>query len=322
MRRREFFTMIGAVAVWPSAAGAQKPATARLGLLVYDDPRGNVQIESFQAGLRDLGHVEGRNLNFELRSADGRPERLPELAAELVSLKPDVMMGFGGDVVPSLKKATDTIPIVFSISSDPVRLNLVASLARPAGNATGVTFLQDELASKRMQLFKEAAPGISHVACLWNPEHFDNELLEAQRAARTLNVRIQSFQLRASDNVDDVLKAAKESRADALYVVSSGRTVRSMSRIVGFASENRIPLVGGWGTWAQSGGLLSYGPNVLAMVRRTATHVDKILKGTKPADLPVEQPTRFELIVNLTTARQLGLTIPETFLLQADRVIE
>ena len=324
LRRREFITLVGsAAASWPLAARAQPPGKIpRLGVLLYSNPQADPQIESFRRGLRDLGYIDGQNLAIEYRYAEGRPEKLPELAAELAHLKPNVMLAIGGDVAPFAVKATQTIPIVFAISADPVQLGLVASLARPGGNATGVTFLQDDLASKRLELLKEAAPRISRVAFLWNPDHPDNEPREAQRAALSLNVQLQPVEVRGSADFESAFRAATEAGADALYVVSSRYTVLNIPRIVDFAAKNRLPLAGGWGAWAKAGGLLSYGPNVNDMARRAADYVDKILKGAKPADLPAQQPTKFELVINLKSAKALGLTIPEAFLLRADEVIE
>ena len=236
--------------------------------------------------------------------------------------KPDVVFSLGGDVTLIAAAATRTIPMVFTSSADPVGLGFVKSLARPGGNATGVTLLLDELASKRLELFKEAAPRVSRVAFLFNPDHVDNELREAERAAGRLGVRLHPLALRDPGELDEALRAARDAGADALYVVSSRHTVGGLRKFVAFAAENRLPLAGGWGAWAQAGGLLSYGPNVDDMVRRAAGYVDKILKGAKPDELPVQQPTKFELFVNLKTAKALGLAIPESFLLRADKVIE
>ena len=259
---------------------------------------------------------------LDFRHAEGNVGRLPLLAAELVGSKPDVIMAFGGDLAPFVRDATRTIPIVFSVSADPVRLRLVASLNRPERNATGVTFLHDELGSKRLQLLKEAAPQISYAAFLWNPNHLDNDLAETERAAQSRSVNLMSLPARNVDELEAVLDRAKTAGVNAVYVVTSTLMVNHMARIVQFAADQRLPLVGGWGAWASAGALMSYGPDVNLMVRRTAALVDKILKGAKPADLPVEQPTKFQLTVNLKTAKALGLNIPEAFLLRADHVIE
>jgi putative tryptophan/tyrosine transport system substrate-binding protein len=322
MRRRELITLIGGVAVaWPLASRAQK-SVPRLGVLLYTNPEIDPNIEAVRHGLRDLGYTEGRNLAIEYRYAEGRPERLPGLAAELAQLKPDVILALGGDVAPWAKKATESIPLVFSVSTDPVRAGLVTTLGRPGGNATGVTFILDELASKRLELLKEAAPRISRVAFLWNPDHPDNEYGIAEQAARKIGVELQPVEMRGPDDLQAALHTVVQVHADGLYVVSSRHTITHIPSIVGFAAKNRLPLAGGFGAWAKAGGLLSYGPDIDEMVRRTAGYVDRILKGAKPADLPVQQPARFNLVINTAAAKALGLTIPESFLLRADEVIE
>ena len=233
-----------------------------------------------------------------------------------------MILALGGDVAPWVKKATQSIPLVFSVSDDPVRSGLVATLGRPGGNATGVTFILDELASKRLELFKEAAPRISRVAFLWNPNHSDNEYGIAEQAARKIGVELRPVEMRGPDDLQGALHSVIEVHADALYVVSSRLTITHIPSIVRFAAKNRVPLAGGFGAWAKAGGLLSYGPDTDDMVRRTAGYVDRILKGAKPADLPVQQPARFNLVINTPAAKALGLTIPESFLLRADEVIE
>ena len=294
----------------------------RLGVLLYSTPQQDPQGSALRQGLSDHGYTDGQNISIEYRFAEGKVERLPDLAADLVRLKPDVLFPIGGDVAPFVAKATQTIPIVFVMSADPLQLGLVATLARPGGNATGFTFLQDELASKRLELLKEVAPRISRVAFLSNPDHPDNELRVAQRAATALGVHLQPIEMRGPGDLDGALQAVTKASVDALYVVASRQTVASLPRIVDFATKNELPLAGGWGAWAQAGGLLSYGPNVGEVVRSAATYVDKIFKGAKPGDLPVQQPTRFELLINLRSAKALGLSIPESFLLRADKVIE
>jgi putative tryptophan/tyrosine transport system substrate-binding protein len=323
MRRREFIGLIGAAAAWPAALGAQQRSRQPvIGVLLYSNPQDDPDAESFRRGIRGLGYVEGQNITVEYRYAQGRPERLPGLAAELVGLKPDIVFALGGDVAPFASKATQTIPIVYAMSADPVRLGLAKSLARPEGNATGVTFLSDELAAKRLEVLKETAPRISRVAFLWNPDHADNELNGVQRAAAIHNVELRTIEFRGAGDLDRAFSVAKQAGVDGVYVVSSRHTVANLRPIIEFAAQNRLPLAGGWGAWAQAGGLVSYGPNVGEMVRQAAGYVDKVLKGAKPGDLPVQQPTRFELLVNLKTARALDLTIPESFLLRADKVIE
>jgi putative ABC transport system substrate-binding protein len=323
MRRRTFIAILGAAAAWPVSARAQKTARMpRLGVLLYSTPQDDPQARALEEGLRDLGYIDGQNISIEYRFAEGKVERLPDLAVDLVRLKPDVLFPIGGDVAPFVSKATQTIPIVFVMSADPLQLGLVASVARPGGNATGFSFLQDELASKRLELLKEVAPRISRVAFLSNPDHPDNELRVAQRAATALGVHLQPIEMRGPSDLDGALQAVTQASVDAFYVVASRQTVASLPRIVNFATKKELPLAGGWGAWAQAGGLLSYGPNVGEIVRNSASYVDKIFKGAKPGDLPVQQPTRFELVINLRTAKALGLSIPESFLLRADKVLE
>jgi putative ABC transport system substrate-binding protein len=323
MRRREFIALVGgAVVAVPIARAQQLARIPRLGVLLYSTPQADPQIKFVLQGLRDLGYLEGRNIAIEYRFAEGKPGRLCELAAELALLKPDVIVAVGGDVAPVAKRATQTIPLVFVSSADPEQLGLVASLRRPGGNATGITLLQDALASKRLELLKEVAPRISKVAFVTNPDHPDNEAREARRAALALGVDLLSLEVRNTGDFERAFRAIIEARADSLYVVSSRHTVLNMPAIVGFATSNRLPLAGGWGDWAKAGGLLAYGPNVGDMAQLAASYVDRILKGAKPSELPVEQPTKFELVINLKTANALGLGVPPALLATADKVIE
>ena len=323
MRRREFIALVGgAVVAVPIARAQQLARIPRLGVLLYSTPQADPQIKFVLQGLRDLGYLEGRNIAIEYRFAEGKPERLSELATELALLKPDVIVAVGGDVAPVAKRATQTIPLVFVSSADPEQLGLVASLRRPGGNATGITLLQDALATKRLELLKEVAPRISKVAFVTNPDHPDNEAREARRAALALGVDLLSLEVRNTGDFERAFRAIIEARADSLYVVSSRHTVLNMPAIVGFATSNRLPLAGGWGDWAKAGGLLAYGPNVGDMAQLAASYVDRILKGAKPSELPVEQPTKFELVINLKTANALGLDVPLQLQQRADEVIE
>ena len=324
MRRRDFITVVGGTAAtWPLAPRAQRPARVpRLGVLLFSTPQADPQMQRIQSGLRELGHVEGRNLLISYHYAEAKPERLPELAAALVAEKPDLVLALGGDVAPSAVKATSTIPIVFLSSADPVQLGLVASLARPGGNATGVTLLLDDTASKRLELLREAAPRIKHIAFLWNPDHLDNELREVQRAAQGLDLRLRLVETRGSGDLLSALSAVSEAGCDAVYVVSSRHTLLSMPRIVDFSISNRLPLAGGWGAWARAGAVLAYGPNVNDITQRVIVYLDRIIKGAKPSDLPVEQPARFELVINAKAARAIGIEVPATLLARADEVIE
>jgi putative ABC transport system substrate-binding protein len=320
MTRRKFIALLSSTAVvWPLAAPGQ-PKTARLGVLLFSssDP----QLPTIQDRLRELGYVPGKNLLAIQRDGEGSYERLPQLAAELVTEKPDLLLALGGDVAPYAAKATSTIPIVFLSSADPVRLGLAASLARPSRNATGVTLLLDDTASKRLELIKEAIPRVQRTAFLWNPDHPDNELVEAQRAAPALNMELQLIELRGPKDLEGALRTLSEARPDALYVVSSRHTVLNIPRIAEFAKANRIPLAGGWGAWARAGGLISFGPNTTEMARHAAEYVDKIIKGAKPADLPIQQPTKFELIINAKAAREMGIDVTPTLLARTDEVIE
>jgi putative ABC transport system substrate-binding protein len=324
MIRRDFIMLLGgAAAAWPLAARAQQPARRlRLGILIYSTPDVDPNTKSFLQSMRELGYVDRQNIDIEFRFGEGRAERLPELAADLVRLMPDAIYALGGDVTPWAVKATQTIPIVYAMSADPVQAGLAASLAKPGGNATGVTFLSDELAAKRLELFRKAAPRVSRIGILRDPSHADNEEPVARRAAESLGVQLHSVPMRGSADLDRALDAATQNNVDSIYVVSSRHTAANVGRIVEFATKNRLPLVGGWGAWVQAGGLLSYGPNIGEMIRRSAVYVDKVLKGVKTTDLPIQQPTYFELHINLKTAKALGLTIPDSFLLLADKVIE
>jgi putative tryptophan/tyrosine transport system substrate-binding protein len=322
MRRREFIKLMGGVAAtWPFAAHSQPKAT-HLGVLLFSTPDSDPQMSPLRGRLRELGYVEGRNLLVTYRSAEGSYERLPQLAAALVAERPDLLLALGGDVAPYAAKATSTIPIVFLSSADPVRLGLATSLARPSKNATGVTLLLDDTASKRLELIKEVVPSVRRTAFLWNPDHPDNELVEAQRAAPALNMELQLVEMHGSSDLESALRGLKDLRPDAIYVVSSRHTVLNIPRIVEFATTNRMPLVGGWGAWARAGALLSFGPNTNEMAQRTAEYVDKIIKGAKAADLPIQQPTKFELIINAKAAHAMDINVSPTLLARADEVIE
>lgn len=302
--------------------GQPAPKVARLGVLLFSTPASDPNLASFVAGLRDLGYVEGRNVAFEYRSAEGRPERVGGLAHQIASLKPDVIVVLGGDLVPFMKDATSTIPVVMLTSQDPVEAGVVSSFARPGGNLTGVAFVSSETAAKRLQFLKEAAPSLTRVAVLWSPDHPDGEYRDIEAASPRLGMQLQSLEVRRPEDFEGAFQAATRARAEALMVVSSRFMNLNRARILEFASKQRIPLVTGWGPWVRSGGFMSYGPDLDVLVRRAASQVDKILKGAKPADLPIEQPVKFELVINLQTAKALGLTLPASLLRQADQLIE
>ncbi len=316
--RRLMLLLVAVVVLTTGMAEAQP----RLGVLLFGTPATDPNVAAFRRGLSDLGYVEGRNIVLEYRYAEGKAERLPDLARELVSLKPNIIFALGGDVAPAVKSATATIPVVVSVSLDPVQAGLVGGLARPGGNITGVTFVSSELAAKRLQFLKEAAPAISRVSVLWNPAHPDFEYKETLVAAQRLGVHVQSLEVGSPGDFDAAFRAATAARAEAVIVATSRQMLLNRQQIIELAAKHRILLVSGWGPWAQAGALLSYGPDVDAMIRRAAIHVDKILKGAKPGELPIEQPTKFELVINLKTARAFELTIPPSLAARADRVVE
>ena len=312
----------------PLAAEAQQAGkVARIGYLVTSLAVSPHPQEAFRQGLRDLGYVEGRNLVIEYRDAEGKPERLPALAAELVALKVDVI--FGGNTPGTLaaKQATRPLPIVFATAGDPVTSGLVTSLARPGGNVTGLSILAPELVGKCLEQLKQAVPGVSRVAVLWQPggpgEHTEKAMLkEAEVAGRALGVRLLFVEARGPDDFDRAFSDMTRARAGALAVLPSSMLFNERRRLVDLAAKNRLPAVYPSRDFVDAGGLLSYGPNIPDLYRRAATYVDKILKGAKPGDLPVEQPTKFELVINLKTAKALGLTIPPSVLGRADDVIQ
>jgi putative ABC transport system substrate-binding protein len=311
-----------ALLVAPLAAEAQETGkTARIGMLGPGpaDPL----VEAFKQGLRELGYLEGRNIIIEYRWTEGRTERLPGLAADLVSLKVDVIVASSQAAVAA-KHATTTIPIVMPIITDPVRLGLVASLAKPGGNATGFATQNDELPGKWMELVKETLPNVSRVAVLFHPTYDGGVQLKAsEAAARSLGVRLQALKVERPDDFVTAFAEVQKDLAEALIVSSSPLFYAHRTRLVGFAAKHRLPAIYHQSEFVVSaGGLMSYGPDFRDLYRRSATYVDKILKGAKPGDLPVQQPTKFELVINGKTAKALGLTIPQSVLLRADRVIE
>jgi putative ABC transport system substrate-binding protein len=329
MERRTFLGVIsGGLLAAPLAAEAQQAAkVARIGYLVTNLAVNPHLHEAFRQGLRDLGYVEGRNLVIEYRDAEGKPERLPALAAELVALKVDVIVTPSTAQALPAKQATSTIPIVFAAASDAVADGLVTSLARPSGNVTGLSLLAPELVGKRLEQLKQAVPGVSRVAFLWQPggagEGTEKDMLKrAEVAARALGVRPQFVEARGPADFDRAFSEMTRARAGALTVLVGAMFIVAQRRLVDLAAKNRLPALYGLREYVDAGGFMSYGPNVADLFRRTATYVDKILKGAKPGDLPVEQPTKFELVINLKTAKALGLTIPQSLLQRADQVIE
>src|SRR5215510_13503209 len=306
-----------------TATEAQPPAKRpRVGVLLLGTPDTDPVLPSFRTGLRELGYVEGKDVVLEYRFAEGKPDRLPDLARDLVNAKPDMVFAFGGDVAPFARAATSTIPIVMVVSVDPVQAGLVASLARPGGNITGVTFVSSDLAAKRLQLLKEMAPAVARIGVLWNPDHVDPEYRETPAAGRTLGVEVHSLEVRQPADFERAFRTAATARVEAIVVVSSRLMSINRLLIAELAARQRVPLVTGWGAWAQLGALFSYGPDLDVIVRHSATYVDKVLKGARPAEIPVQQPTKFDLIVNVKTAKTYGVTIPGGILARADKIIE
>ena len=311
------------VLAWTLPAAAQTPPkTARIGMLLYSNPEADPTVATLRQGLRGLGYREGQNLIIDYRAAEGRPERLPALAGELVGSKPDLLVAIGGDVTPAAQRATSSIPIVAWVSNDPVQAGFAASIPRPGRNITGVTLILDSLAGKRLALVKEVAPRITRVGIVWNPEHADPEFRECQRAAQALGMTLQSLEVHQAADFDAALQLAIRERSETLVAVSSRLVTLHRKRLIDFAAQKRIPLVGDWGPWAENGALLAYGPSATEMTERMVSYVDRVLKGARPGDLPFLQPTRFELTVNTGVARSLGLIIPESVLVRADRVIQ
>jgi putative tryptophan/tyrosine transport system substrate-binding protein len=318
---------LGLVVAPLDASAQQTTRPARIGYLATG---GNLPqpTEAFRRGLHDLGYVEGRNILTEYRSAEGKPERLPVLASELIALKVDVIVAAGGtSAALAAKQATKTIPIVFPAVGDPVTSGLIASLARPGGNLTGLALLSPELVGKCLEQIKEAVPWVSRVAVLWQPgsapERAEKEMLsEADLAAGALGLKLYVVKARGPEDFPRAFAEMKRRQVDALTVLSSPVFASERRRIAELAVKNRLPTVFAFRAYADAGGLMSYGPSLADLFRRAATYVDKIIKGAKPADLPVEQPTTFELVVNLKTAKALGLTIPSSMLARANHVIE
>jgi putative ABC transport system substrate-binding protein len=311
------FTMCGA---WVQAQ--QSGEVPRIGFLLQALPT-SPQVEAFRQGLRDLGYIEGKNILIEYRHTEGRPDRLPNLAAELVRLKVDIIVVSGGLATSAAKNATREVPIVMAIAGDPVGSGHVTSLGRPGGNITGLTNLAPELGGKRLEILKEIIPGLSRVAILSDPTNpvFKLQLREVETAAQALKLQVQILEVREANDFDDAFGAAKKGRAGAISTLASAFLGGQRQKLVDFAEKSRLPTMYHNSGYVEVGGLMSYGVNNSDLYRRAAVYVDKLLKGSKPADLPVEQPTKFELVINLKTAKQIGLTIPSNVLARADRVI-
>jgi putative ABC transport system substrate-binding protein len=325
MRRRKFIALFGVTsALWPLGAGAQQGEKVyKIGTLSAGS-RDPWAASIVTEALRDLGYVGGKNVIFESRFAGDRLDRLPEFAAELVRLKVDVITAAGTLAPLAAKRATSTIPIVMMAAGDPVGSGLVASLAHPGGNVTGTSLMSPDLGGKRLQLLKELLPELSRVAIVWNAANPYSALVfkETEGAAKTLEVELESLEIREPADIDAALEAATGKHAGALISVEDPLTIDLREKISVFAANHRLPTISGLRVFADSGFLTTYGADLADILRRSVVYVDKILKGATPSDLPVEQPTKFELVINLKTAKSLGLTVPSLLLARADEVID
>ena len=333
MRRRHFITLLGGAAIaWPLAARAQEATKMpRIGILSpgrseLPDPTFNM-VNAFLQRLHELGYTEGQNLAIERQYAEGSLDRVRELAVELVRRKPDILVAFSTTAARPAKQATSTIPIVAVAMADPVADGLVGSLARPGGNVTGTTFLGPELVAKRLQLLREVVPGLSRVAALWHPNAYSDRTMadvlnEVEVAARTLGLQLELVPAAGPDDFVSAFAAMARKHSDALIVMPSPMLFGEYRRIVSLAANSRLPAMGAAREFVDLGGLLSYGVNLPDLARQTAAYVDKILRGAKPSELPVQAPVKFELVINLKTAKALGLDVPAHLQQRADEVIE
>ena len=327
MKRREFISLVGAAAAWPLAARAQQVGkTPQIGYLGVSSPSLEPHyVEAFRQKLRELGHVEGKNIAIEYRWAEGQDDRLPNLASELVRLKPDVIVTTGTPGAVAAMQATKTIPIVMASSADPVGSGLVASLARPGGNVTGFTILGPELEGKRLELLKQAVPGLSRLAVLWNPSNpgIVSYFETVKNAGRALQISLGPVvEVRRSDELDNAFTAIASARPHALVVIADRFLLSHRKQIVEFAAVKRLPTMYPYREYVDAGGLMSYAPSNIELFLGTAIYVDKILKGAKPGDLPIQEPTKFELVINLKTAKALGLDVPLHLQQLANEMIE
>ena len=320
--------LLGVVLAGALAAGAQPVKMPRIGVLLYaaapNPGQPSPLVDAFRAGLRDLGYVEGRNVTLEYRWAGGSDQRAAELAAELARLEVAVIVSAGTPATQAARAATATIPVVMTAVGDPVGSGIVATLARPGGNITGLSLLDSDLDGKRIELLKEAVPGLTRIAMLWSPNDPGMTLAfgRVELASRTLRLALQSLAVRDPGEVPGVIPVAETGRAQALFVTAQPFTIRHQAEILSVASKLGLPAIYTDRRFVDAGGLMAYGPSLVDVYRRAATYVDRVLKGARPADLPVEQPTKFELIINLRTAKTLNLALPSTLIARADQLIE
>jgi ABC-type uncharacterized transport system substrate-binding protein len=328
MRRRDLLAIVaGAAVAWPLVARSQKKAVPLIGVLALGSPPKNPEDQirgPIHQGLTDFGYVDGQNIAFEYRYAEGRSDRLAVLAAELVHLSPDIIVAFGPAAIQAAKQATPTIAIVMADGADPVGMGFVATLAHPGGNITGLSNLARETVGKRLELLKFVTPDAERIAVLFNPANLGNvlQLEAAQVAARSLGAKILPVEVRTTDEVDAGFEAITREHSDALFIPDDAVFGLARITIMEHALTRKLPVASQSRVYVAAGGLMSYGPDLNDMYRQCAGYIDKILKGAKPANLPVQQPTKFELVINLKTAKALGLTVPQSLLQRADEVIE
>jgi putative tryptophan/tyrosine transport system substrate-binding protein len=325
VRRRDFVALAGGIAAWPLLAHAQTGKLYRIGFLGNSTAALEANLTAqFRDGLRDLGYDEGKNIVIEYRWADGKYDRFPSLIAELIALKVDVIVTAGTPATFAVKKATSSIPLVMVAVGDPVGTGVVPSLARPGGNITGLSSMAPDLEGKRLQLLREVVPKLSRVAVMWNPVNPFHviSLKNVNAAAQTLQMKVQPVEVRVTEDIEPALAAILTARPEALVILADRVFLHNRGRLMDFAARNRLPGIYAYRELVEAGGLMSFGPSYEDMHRRAATYVDEILKGAKPGDLPIQQPTKFDLVINMKAANALGLAIPPTLLARADEVIE